>query len=85
MEPSHIAGAGWERLFWLSAHFSLFAVFVAELVVVLSLRRDCYCLLRRTFAKSLIWQRPNRPHGAGASLPAPGFGRGDRFNVVSLH
>ena len=28
-----------------------------------------------SFAKSLIWQRPNRPHGAGASLPAPRFGR----------
>ena len=27
-------------------------------------------------AQSPIGQRPNRPHGAGASLPAPRFGRG---------
>ena len=34
-------------------------------------------------AKAWLWQRPNRPHGAGATLPTPRFERGGflkRFN-----
>ena len=38
-----------------------------------------------SIAKAKLWQRPNRPHGAGASRPLLGSGAVREVNLVDLN